>query len=121
MANFLHPDFLYILNLSILPVYPSVLSLAKWVKIHKSIFYYLPTSKTSIVPFRGFEIKHNNLGSTLGLPKFTKYIRDISYIPSYHLSVLVGLLLSDAGLSKQKKSKNARLGFKQSMIHFPFF
>ena len=36
------------------------------------------------------------------------------------MSVLVGLLLSDAGLSKQKNSKNARLGFKQSMIHFPF-
>jgi hypothetical protein len=56
----------------------------------------------------------------LSLAKLTNYIRDITYIPTFHLSILVGLLLSDAGLSKQKKSKNARLGFKQSMIHFPF-
>lgn len=56
----------------------------------------------------------------MSLAKLTNYIRDITYIPTFHLSILVGLLLSDAGLSKQKKSKNARLGFKQSMIHFPF-
>jgi hypothetical protein len=56
----------------------------------------------------------------LGLAKLTKYIRDITYIPTFHLNILIGLLLSDAGLSKQKNSKNARLGFKQSMIHFPF-
>ncbi len=91
--------------MSILPVYPSVPDLAKWVKINNSIFSY--TSKTFIVPL--FEIKHNNLGSTLGLPKFTKYFRDISYIPSFHLSVLVGLLLSDAGLSKQKKKKKKKI------------
>lgn len=34
--------------------------------------------------------------------------------------MLLGLLLSEAGLSKQAKSKNARLALKQSMIHFPF-
>lgn len=102
-------------NLFILPFFPHISSLPKWIKFEESIF---PKTKcTSLVVWN----KPYTIGSTLGLPKFTDYIRDITYIPTYHLSVLVGLLLSDAGLSKQKKSKNARLGFKQSMIHFPFF
>lgn len=98
----------------ILPVLPKVLDLPKWIKIDKSIFP--KTSSTSIVIWNN----HPTLGSTLGLAKLTNYIRDITYIPTFHLSILVGLLLSDAGLSKQRNSKNARLGFKQSMIHFPF-
>ena len=81
----LSPIYLYIL-----PIYPSIADLPRWIKVKNSIF---PNSKYE--PY--------TIGSTLGLPKFTKYIRDITYIPSYHLSVLVGLLLSDAGLSKQKK------------------
>jgi hypothetical protein len=101
----------------IVPIFPSISNFPRWIKINNSIFPY--TSSTSIV------IWNNNssytIGSNLGYPKFTNYIRNISYVPSFHLSVLVGLLLSDAGLSKQNKSKNARLGFKQSMIHFPFF
>lgn len=106
----LSPIYLYIL-----PIYPSIADLPRWIKVKNSIF---PNSNcTSIVIWN----EPYTIGSTLGLPKFTKYIRDITYIPSYHLSVLVGLLLSDAGLSKQKISRNARLGFKQSMIHFPFF
>ena len=98
----------------ILPVLPKVLDLPKWIKIDKSIFP--KTSSTSIVIWNN----HPTLGSTLDLAKLTNYIRDIMYIPTFHLSILVGLLLSDAGLSKQRNSKNARLGFKQSMIHFPF-
>jgi hypothetical protein len=92
-----------------------VVSLPKWININNSIFP--KTNCTSLVVWNNT----NTIGSTLDYSKFTKYIRDITYIPSYHLSVLVGLLLSDAGLSKQTKSKNARLGFKQSLIHFPFF
>jgi hypothetical protein len=83
-------------NLFILPVFPSLASLPRWVKVNNSIFP--KTNCTSLVVW-------NNpftIGSTLGYSKFTKYIRDITYIPSYHLSVLVGLLLSDACLSKQK-------------------
>lgn len=103
------------INSFILPVLPKLLDLPKWIKIDKSIFP--KTSCTSIVVWNNYP----SLGSTLGLAKLTKYIRDITYIPTFHLGILVGLLLSDAGLSKQRNSKNARLGFKQSMIHFPFF
>lgn len=102
------------INSFIIPVLPIVLDLPKWIKIDKSIFP--KTSCTSIVIWNNYP----TIGSTLGLAKLTKYIRDITYIPTFHLSILIGLLLSDAGLSKQKNSKNARLGFKQSMIHFPF-
>lgn len=98
----------------IVPVLPKVLDLPKWIKINNSIFP--ETSCTSIVIWNNYP----TLGSTLGLAKLTNYIRNITYIPTFHLSILVGLLLSDAGLSKQTNSKNARLGFKQSMIHFPF-
>lgn len=113
MANntlILNPE----INSFIIPVLPIVLDLPKWIKIDKSIFP--KTSCTSIVIWNNYP----TIGSTLGLAKLTKYIRDITYIPTFHLSILIGLLLSDAGLSKQKNSKNARLGFKQSMIHFPF-
>ncbi len=107
----------YYFNMFIVPMLPTISNLPRWIKINNSIFPN--TSTTSIV------IWNNNspytIGSTLGYPKFTSYIRNISYIPSFQLSVLLGLLLSDACLSKQNKSKNARLGFKQPMIHFPFF
>jgi hypothetical protein len=95
--------------------YPNILSLPKWININKSIFP--KTESTSIVVWNS----PHTVGSTLGYSKFTSFIRDITYIPTFLLSVLVGLLLSDAGMSTQKKSVNARLGFKQSMIHFPFF
>ena len=101
--------------LFILPILPNTYNLPKWIKLENSIF---PDNQcTSIVVWNN----PNTIGCTLGLPKFTNYLRDITYIPNYHLGIIVGLLLSDAGLSKQKKSINARLGFKQSMIHFSFF
>jgi hypothetical protein len=112
LANFPYES---VYSLFIAPIYPNIYSLPKWVNINKSIF---PDTKcTQIVVWN----KPHSIGSTLGLPKFTKYLKSITYIPSKILSIFVGLLLSDAGLSKQKKSINARLGFKQSIIHFSFF
>lgn len=63
--------------------------------MHNSLFEN--TNCTSIVPFNGL------LGSTVGLPKFTKYLRDITYINSYNLSVLIGLILGDAYIKKNRK------------------
>lgn len=103
------------INFFILPVIPSISSLPKWINIKKSIFP--STNCTSLVVWN----RPYSIGSTLGLPKLTNFLRNSTFIPSYILSVLVGLLLSDAGLSIQKNSTNARLGFKQSMIHFDFF
>lgn len=107
---------MFIVPAATLPL-TSISVLPRWININNSIFP--KTSCTSMVVWN--DKSPHTIESTLGLPKFTKYIRGLSYIPSYHISVLVGLLLSDAGLSKQKKSTNARMGFKQSMIHFPFF
>ena len=82
----------------ILPILPNTYNLPKWIKLENSIF---PDNHcTSIVVWNNNN--PNTLGSTLGLPKFTKYLRDITYIPNYLLGIIVRLLLSDAGLSKQK-------------------
>lgn len=91
----------YPVYMFIIPISTSAISsvLPRWININNSIFP--KTSSTSIVIWNDYS--SHTIESTLGLPKFTKYIRGLSYIPSYHLSVLVGLLLSDAGLSKQKK------------------
>lgn len=92
----------------------------RWNKIDKNMFE--PTTCTAIVPF------DNTLNNTLGLPRFTKFLRDISYIPTYYVSILIGLTLGDAhlgfGLNKNSKPNelsNARFRFKQSMINFPYF
>lgn len=110
--NFISLDS--VLICAIVPIMPNVLNLPKWIKIDNT--FYPKTNCTNIT------ISNSNytIGSTLGSAKLTKYIRDITYVPSYHLSIFVGLLLSDGGLSKQKKSTNARFALKQSMIHFPF-
>ena len=57
----------------------------------------------------------------LGLPKITKFIRDCTYIPDYLLGVIVGIVLGDASLTYQVPNGNPRIGFKQSIINFPFF
>jgi len=45
----------------------------------------------------------------------------IGNVPTYLLSVVVGLLLSDGYLQIQRGGVNARLQFLQSMSHFPYF
>src|SRR5947209_3381102 len=45
----------------------------------------------------------------------------IGNVPTDLRSVVVGLLLSDGWLQIPQRGVNARLGFKQSMIHFPYF
>lgn len=75
-----------------IPTYPII---KKWNKINNSIFP--PTNCTDIVVWD----KTGTLGSTLGLPKIIKYLRDITYIPSYLIGVFVGLILGDASKSLQ--------------------
>jgi hypothetical protein len=36
-----------------------------------------------------------SLYSTLGLPKFTNFLRDISYLSPYTMGIMVGLLLGE--------------------------
>lgn len=65
----------------------------------------------------------DSLGSTYGI-RWTAAIRgywDITNVPPYYLGIIVGLVLSDGSLELVKGGVNARLRFKQSIIHLPYF
>jgi len=72
------------------------------------------SSTKALVPYG------TNLGSTLGSPRFTKLERMAIKIPTNLLSVFVGIILSDANLSKSNKGE-ARLQFKQTIKHIDYF
>jgi len=93
----------------IIPLKPII---KKWNKIDKSIFPQ--TDCKAILPFNG------KLNSTLGLPKITKFIRNITYLNTSSLDVLIGILLGDGYFKKGNNSLNVRIGFKQSILNFPF-
>lgn len=63
-----------------------------------------------------------SMGSGLGGPRvLPEYLRSIYSLPHYHYSVVIGLILSDAWISGDRSGGgNARLGFKQSTIFFPY-
>jgi hypothetical protein len=84
----------------------------KWNKVNKSIYPH--TNCTAIVLF------NSKLDSTLGIPRITKFIRDLTYINSRSLEVLVGIILGAAYLKLGNKNNNVRIVFKQSIINFPF-
>nr|YP_010130252.1 LAGLIDADG endonuclease [Clavaria fumosa]QPZ51153.1 LAGLIDADG endonuclease [Clavaria fumosa] len=63
-----------------------------------------------------------NLTSTVGQGRFTKQVFSMIQLPPNIESVIIGLLLSD-GLAcfSSPSSKNARLGFEQSLANFGYF
>jgi hypothetical protein len=61
-----------------------------------------------------------SLNSTLGSGRITNYIRNITHIHYYHLSVLVGIILTDGWLQLGKSSWNARFGLKQGFVNFEY-
>ena len=93
-------------------IIPLVPTINKWNKIEISIFP--KTNCTAITIFNG------KLDNTLSLPRLTKFIKDITYLNIQSLDVFVGILLGDAYLKKGKGKVNVRIGFKQSIINFPF-
>ena len=74
----------------IIPLAPTI---NKWNKIDKSIFP--KTSCTAITVFNG------KIDSTLGLPRLTKFIKDLTYLNTNSLDILIGILLGDAYLKKE--------------------
>jgi hypothetical protein len=102
---------LFILSF-LLPIKPVITN--RWEKPHISIFP--PTDCKSLVVWNG----PNTLGTTVGLPTFTKYLRSITFISSFHLGVIVGTLLGDAFLRRVGKNGNARIIFGQSLVNFPY-
>jgi len=65
------------------------------------------------------ELYGNNCCSTVGY-KYNSFLKNIQEIPNNHMSILIGILLSDAHLSKGTNI-NARLQFKQSLKHINYF
>ena len=66
-------------------------------------------------------VRGNNLTSTVGYPRFTALERKTIYIPNKILPIFVGIILSDANLSKSTNRSEARLQFKQSIKHIEYF
>ena len=75
---------------------------------------FKPTSCTSLTIIPSIE-------STIGLIKYTRYLRDLTYLDSRSLGIIIGLLLGDGWLQKGKPTWNTRLGFKQSISNFNYF
>ena len=61
-----------------------------------------------------------NLSSTVGYPKFSALERKAIKIPNNLISVFIGIILSDAHISKSNKA-DARLQFKQTIKHIKYF
>jgi len=86
------------------------------IEIFNELFYIYYISSTTLV------VWGSNLTSNVNYPRFTKQVSNIIILPSYQKGVIVGLLLSDGGLSfSNSRSINARLGFNQSLDHFEYF
>lgn len=63
-----------------------------------------------------------NLSWSLGSKKLTKEVRKMFILPPAYEGILVGLLLSDAGINKSKSNKLMRIAFVQSFtLHFHYF
>lgn len=60
-----------------------------------------------------------NLSSTVGV-KYTPFQKNLINIPSNHMDILIGIIISDAYLSKGTNI-NARMLFKQSIKNISYF
>ena len=72
------------------------------------------SSSKALVPYG------TNLSSTVGSPRYTALERKSVLIPKNLLPVFVGIILSDAYVSKSYKA-GARLQFKQTINHIGYF
>lgn len=75
--------------------------------------------KTSSNIVNNIVIYGDNCSSTVGY-KYNSIVKNIQQIPNSHMSILIGILLSDGNLSKGTNI-NARLQFKQSLKHINYF
>ena len=62
----------------------------------------------------------SKLGSTVNFIYFNRFIRNILNIPINLNSILLGIILSDGHLFKNK-ANNTLISFKQSIDRFDFF
>jgi len=86
-------------------------------KHNVKVFVYTKSNCTALVPFGHY------LASSVG-HRMPKLIKNSITFPPYQLSVIVGLILSDAYLSpinSKKGTINSNLEFTQSLAHFKYF
>ena len=74
---------------------------------------YSTFKSKAIVPYG------TNLSSTVGFPRFTALDRKSLKIPNSLRSIFIGIIISDANLSKPNKGE-ARLVFKQTIKHIEY-
>lgn len=72
------------------------------------------TCSKALVPYG------TNLSSTVGYSRYTVLERKSVIIPNNILSIFIGIILSDANISKSYKA-DARLQFKQTINHIAYF
>jgi LAGLIDADG DNA endonuclease family len=62
-----------------------------------------------------------NLSSNIGYGRSTKVVLGMYKIPSFHNSVIIGILLSDGWVhNATSHAKSPRIGFKQSLLRFEY-
>ena len=95
---------------------PTGIKIFSWLSKSLSKTYMTKKSKSclSIVPYG------SNLSSTIGSPRFTSIQRKNIKISSSKFSIFIGIILSDANISKSYKA-DARLQFKQSIDKIGYF
>lgn len=88
----------------------------RWANIYEPKYVFPSTSCTTIVV-----LNNPYTISTLIGYRVSIFIRAYTGLPSYHLSVLVGILLGDGNISKFSiTATSARITFEQSIINFPY-
>lgn len=106
---------MFLVNTSVIA--PTIIIGKRWANIYKPKHIGKPTTCTELTIWNS----SNSMGSTRGY-KASYFIRMFTGIPSYHVGVLVGLLLGDASVTTFSKQHTwcARIIFSQSIIHFPY-
>lgn len=91
----------------------------RWVNVYKPIHKYPATNCTEVVVWDII----GSMGGTLGY-KASHYVRMCTGFSSYHVSVLVGILLGDASITVHNKdtskANTARVTFSQTIHQFPY-
>ena len=77
-------------------IIPLVPTINKWNKIDISMFP--KTNCTAITVFNG---KLDSTHAQRCLPRLTKFIKDLTYLNTNSLDILIGILLGDAYLKKE--------------------
>nr|QNH92698.1 hypothetical protein [Wolfiporia cocos] len=113
-----------------LPLYSLILVCARrglraggtGVEQNSSIIFEFNEAIYNIYELSGIVIWGSNLGSSLNSKKLRKAIREMFVLPHHYVGILVGLLLSDAGINKSLSNRLMRIAFVQSFtVHFYYF